>query len=147
MLKKNFWKKKLNKFNKEEWEALCDRCGKCCLIKLEDEDSGKIYYTNISCKLLCVKTGNCKNYVNRKTIVKDCTTLNFKNIDNLKWMPKTCSYRLINEGKTLPSWHYLLTGSFQEMKKQRMCVRNRVTNEKEIDIKKIQNYITDWENN
>ena len=62
-------------------------------------------------------------------------------------MPKTCSYRLINEGKELPSWHYLITGNFKEMEKQRMCVRNRVTNEKEIDIKKIQNYITDWENN
>ena len=62
-------------------------------------------------------------------------------------MPKTCSYRLISEGKKLPSWHYLLTGSFKEMEKQRMCVRNRVTNEKEIDIKKIQNYITNWENN
>ena len=69
------------------------------------------------------------------------------NIETLKWMPKTCSYRLINEGKKLPSWHYLLTGNFEEMEKQRMCVRNRVTSEKEIDIKKIQNYITDWENN
>ena len=66
MLKKNFWKKKLNQFNKEEWEALCDRCGKCCLIKLEDEENGDIFYTNISCKLLCVKTGNCTNYINRK---------------------------------------------------------------------------------
>ena len=147
MLKKNFWKKKINQFNKEEWEALCDRCGKCCLIKLEDEDNGEIFYTNISCKLLCVKTGNCTNYINRKKIVKDCTTLSYNNIDTLKWMPKTCSYRLINEGKKLPSWHYLLTGNFKEMEKQKMCVRNRVTSEKEIDIKKIQNYITDWENN
>ena len=147
MLKKNFWKKKLEQLNKEEWEALCDRCGKCCLIKLEDEDNGDIFYTNISCKLLCIKTGNCTNYINRKKIVKDCTTLSYNNIDTLKWMPKTCSYRLINEGKKLPSWHYLITGNFKEMEKQRMCVRNRVTSEKEIDIKKIQNYITDWENN
>ena len=87
------------------------------------------------------------NYLNRKKIVKDCTTLSYKNIETLKWMPKTCSYRLINEGKKLPSWHYLLTGNFEEMEKQRMCIRNRVTNEKEIDIKKIQNHITDWENN
>ena len=64
MLKKNFWKKKLDQFNKEEWEALCDRCGKCCLVKLEDEDDGSIHYTNISCELLCVKTGNCKDYKN-----------------------------------------------------------------------------------
>ena len=146
MLKKNFWKKKLIQFNKEEWEALCDRCGKCCLVKLEDENSRDIYYTNISCKLLCVTSATCKNYKDRKKIVKDCTTLNYKNIDALKWMPNTCSYKLINEGKKLPSWHYLVTGSFREMKKQKKCVRNRVTNEKEIDIKKIQNYITDWEN-
>ena len=147
MLMKNFWKKKLNQFNREEWEALCDRCGKCCLVKLEDEDSGDIYYTNISCKLLCVKSATCKNYKDRKKIVKDCITLSYKNIDALKWMPNTCSYRLINEGKKLPSWHYLVTGSFHEMKKQKKSVQNRVTNEKEIDIKKIQNYITDWENN
>ena len=146
MLKKNFWKKKLIQFNKEEWEALCDRCGKCCLVKLEDENSRDIYYTNISCKLLCVTSATCTDYKNRKKIVKDCTTLSHKNIDALKWMPNTCSYKLINEGKKLPSWHYLVTGSFREMKKQKKCVRNRVTNEKEIDIKKIQNYITDWEN-
>ena len=146
MLKKNFWKKKLNQFNKEEWEALCDRCGKCCLVKLEDENSRDIYYTNISCKLLCVTSATCTNYKNRKKIVKDCTSLSYKNVAALKWMPSTCSYRLINEGKKLPSWHYLVTGSFREMKKQKKCVRNRVTNEKEIDIKKIQNYITDWEN-
>ena len=113
MLKKDFWKKKkLDKFSKEEWEALCDKCGKCCVIKLEDVDTSKIYYTNISCKLLCTKTANCKNYINRKNIVKDCVVLSYNNLELLHWMPKTCSYKLIHEGKDLPAWHYLINGNF-----------------------------------
>ena len=145
MLKSKFWNKKLSQLNKEEWEALCDRCGKCCLIKLEEINTKKIFYTNVSCKLLCTKTAHCKNYVNRKNIVKDCTTLNYKNIKKINWLPKTCSYRLRNEGKDLPSWHYLISGNFNEMKKKDKCVRNRVTNEEKVDIKNIQNYIINWD--
>ena len=145
MLKKKFWKKKLAQFNKEEWEALCDRCGKCCLVKLEDEDSGKIFYTNVSCKLLCTKTANCTNYKNRKKIVKECVVLNQDNIEKLEWMPKTCSYRLINDGKDLPDWHHLISGSIEKMILKNICVRNKVTNEKKIRKNDITNYIYDWE--
>ena len=145
MLKTNFWKKKLKDFNNEEWEALCDRCGKCCLIKLEDIDTNKFYYTNVSCRLLCQKTANCKNYKNRKKIVKDCTTLNYQNLQGIDWLPKTCSYKLINEGKDLPKWHYLKCGNFYEMEKSKICVKNRITSEEKVDMKKIQEYITDWD--
>ena len=146
MLNKNFWEKNLSQFNIKEWEALCDRCGKCCLIKLEDEDTSDIYYTNVSCKLLCVKTANCNNYQKRKEIVKDCVSLNYQNVDKLKWMPKTCSYRLKHEGKELPTWHYLIAGNYDQMIKQKKCVRNRVTNEKDVDIKNIKKHIIDGEN-
>ena len=131
MLKKEFWKKKkINELSKKEWEALCDRCGKCCVIKLEDVDTSKIYYTNISCKLLCTKTANCKNYINRKNIVKDCVVLSYNNLELLHWMPKTCSYKLIYEGKDLPAWHYLINGNFDKMLKEKKSVHKRVINEK-----------------
>ena len=146
MLKKEFWKnKKLEDFTKKEWEALCDRCGKCCLIKLEDLDTSEIFYTNISCKLLCTENANCRDYSNRKKKVKDCVSLNYKNLETLSWMPKTCSYRLINDGKELPLWHYLIHGNFLKMIKEKKCVRKRVTNEKKIRKKDIPNYIYNWE--
>ena len=146
MLEKEFWKnKKLSEFTREEWESLCDRCGKCCLIKLENIDTNKIHYTNISCKLLCTKTANCTNYKNRKKIVKECVVLNQDNIDKLEWMPKTCSYRLINDGKDLPDWHHLISGSIEKMILKNICVRNKVTNEKKIRKNDITNYIYDWE--
>ena len=145
MLEENFWNKNLSEFNEEEWEALCDRCGKCCLIKLENLDTNEVYYTNVSCKLLCEKTAQCKNYGNRKKIVKDCTILDYQNLHEINWLPDTCSYRLINEGKDLPNWHYLKYGNFDLMKKNKICVRNRVTNEKKIDIKNIHNHLTNWD--
>ena len=146
MLKKDFWKKKkLDKFSKEEWEALCDKCGKCCVIKLEDVDTSKIYYTNISCKLLCTKTSKCKDYINRKNIVDDCVVLTHKNLELLHWMPKTCAYKLVYEGKDLPPWHYLIHGDFEKMIKEKKSVHNRVINEKKIRKKDLQNYIYEWE--
>tara|TARA_B100001758_G_C18073330_1_gene434375 strand:+ start:92 stop:532 length:441 start_codon:yes stop_codon:yes gene_type:complete len=146
MLKKEFWKKKkLNELSKEEWEALCDRCGKCCVIKLEDVDSSKIYYTNVSCKLLCTKTANCKNYIDRKKIVKDCVVLSFNNLESLNWMPKTCSYKLVYEGKDLPSWHYLINGNFNKMLEEKKSVHNKVINEKKVSKNNLQDYINDWE--
>ena len=146
MLKKDFWKtKKLKDFSKREWEALCDRCGKCCVIKLEDIDTSTIYYTNISCKLLCPKTAKCQDYLNRTKMVKDCLVLSYKNLKMLDWMPKTCSYKLINEGKNLPSWHYLIYGDFSKMKKQNKSVHDKVVNEKKIRKRDIKNYIYNWE--
>ena len=146
MLEKEFWKKKkLNNLSKEEWEALCDRCGKCCVIKLEDVDTSKIHYTNVSCKLLCTKTAKCKNYVNRKNFVKDCVVLSYNNIELLNWMPETCSYKLIYQGKDLPEWHHLIHGNFEKMLKEKKCVRDRVINEKKIRKKDLQDYIYDWE--
>ena len=146
MLEKEFWKKKkLNILSKEEWEALCYRCGKCCVIKLEDVDTSKIHYTNVSCKLLCTKTAKCKNYVNRKNFVKDCVVLSYNNIELLNWMPETCSYKLIYQGKDLPEWHHLIHGNFEKMLKEKKCVRDKVVNEKKIRKKDLQDYIYDWE--
>ena len=146
MLEKEFWKKKkLDQFTKKEWEALCDRCGKCCLIKLEDIDNSEIYYTNVSCKLLCTKTAKCSSYSNRKEIVKDCVKLSYKNLELLNWMPNTCSYKLIYEGKDLPYWHYLVTGDLKKMIKEKVSIRGKVINEKKVKKKDLHNYIYDWD--
>ena len=130
--------------NENEWESLCDKCGKCCVIKLEDFDTQEIHYTNVSCKLLCEKSASCKDYENRKSIVPDCIILSPDNLKDLKWMPETCAYKLLNEGKNLPYWHPLLSGNDKEIVNSGNSVKNRVTNEKNIKVKNLPDYIYDW---
>ena len=140
-----FWEtKSLIDMNENEWESLCDKCGKCCVIKLEDFDTQQVHYTNVSCKLLCEKSASCKDYENRKSIVPDCIILSPDNLKDLKWMPKTCAYKLLNEGKNLPYWHPLLSGNDKEIVKSGNSVKNRVTNENEIKIKNLPDYIFNW---
>lgn len=105
-----FWERPLETLNRREWEALCDGCGKCCLHKVEDADTGEIYHTNVACKLLDLTTARCTNYVNRRAFVPDCLRLTIRNAGSLEWLPDTCAYRLRAEGEPLPEWHYLLTG-------------------------------------
>ncbi|GDX85103.1 UPF0260 protein [Methylococcaceae bacterium] len=108
----NFWETKtLSKMSREEWESVCDGCGKCCLHKLEDEDTNEINITSVACKLLDLKTCRCKNYTERTKIVPDCLDLNDVNFNQYQWLPKTCAYRLLNDGKKLPPWHPLISGS------------------------------------
>ena len=140
-----FWEtKNLIYMNKNEWESLCDKCGKCCVIKLEDFDTQEVHYTNVSCKLLCEKSASCKDYENRKSIVPDCIILSPDNLKDLKWMPETCAYKLLNEGKNLPYWHPLLSGNDKEIVNSGNSVKNRVTNENEIKIKNLPDYIFNW---
>lgn len=108
-----FWEKKpLTKMSPAEWEALCDGCGKCCLNKLEDEDSGEVALTRVACRLLDDATCRCTHYENRHTFVPDCIVLKPDNLDtHAYWMPKTCAYRLLWQGKSLPEWHPLISGS------------------------------------
>ena len=140
-----FWEtKNLIDMNDNEWESLCDKCGKCCVIKLEDFDTQEVHYTNVSCKLLCEKSASCKDYENRKSIVPDCIILSPDNLKDLKWMPETCAYKLLNEGKNLPYWHPLLSGNDKEIVNSGNSVKNRVTNENEIKIKNLPDYIFNW---
>jgi len=141
----NFWEtKNLIDMNEIEWESLCDKCGKCCVIKLEDFDTQEVHYTNVSCKLLCEKSASCKNYENRKSLVPDCIILSPDNLKDLKWMPETCAYKLLNEGKELPYWHPLLSGNDKEIVNSGNSVKNRVTNENKIKIKNLPDYIFNW---
>ena len=140
-----FWEtKNLIDMNENEWESLCDKCGKCCVIKLEDFDTQEVHYTNVSCKLLCEKSASCKDYENRKSIVPDCIILSPDNLKDLKWMPETCAYKLLNEGKNLPYWHPLLSGNDKEIVNSGNSVKNRVTNENQIKIKNLPDYIFNW---
>lgn len=146
MKKKSFWEnKKLNQMNEEEWESLCDRCGKCCLIKLIDEDTNFLHYTNVSCHQFDEEKCQCKDYKNRKKIVKDCIKLSSNNLEQINWLPNTCSYKLISEGKKLPYWHPLIQGTREVMEKGNHSVRGKVISENIIDQKNIKNYLFDWE--
>ncbi len=106
-----FWRRKtLDEMTRAEWESLCDGCARCCLHKLEDEDTGEIATTNVACRLLDLATCRCTRYAERKRLVPDCVVLDPENVYQLSWMPTTCAYRLLAEGKDLPWWHPLVSG-------------------------------------
>jgi uncharacterized protein len=107
---RQFWTLPLASLDREEWEALCDGCGKCCLHKVEDADSGQIWPTNVACKLLDLKTARCSDYPGRRKFVPDCLRLTPKLAADLEWLPDTCAYRLRAHGEPLPAWHYLISG-------------------------------------
>ena len=123
-----FWRvKSLEEMSPSEWESLCDGCARCCLVKLEDEDTGKIHFTDIGCKLLDAKTCRCSDYKRRKQRVADCVKLTPAAVRSLSWLPVTCAYRLIGEGKDLPDWHPLVSGSADSVHEAGVSVRGRVS--------------------
>ena len=125
-----FWKtKNMAEMSPTEWESLCDGCGKCCCIRLEDEETAAIYITDVACKLFDPQTCQCTDYANRSQKVPDCVTLTPNNVAALKWMPRTCAYRLISEGKDLPDHHHLVSGSRQTIHDVGMSVQDAVTSE------------------
>ena len=142
-MRKHFWEKiPMEEMTREEWEALCDGCGNCCLIKLEDEDSGDFLFTNVSCRLLDTKTCQCGNYALRKQIVKDCVILSPDNIETIaEWMPATCAYRLLHEGEPLPEWHPLLAGTKESVVQAGASVKDWAIPEYEVDMDDIEDYI------
>ena len=129
-----FWERKpLKSMNKAEWEALCDGCGKCCLNKLEDEDSGDVALTRVACRLLDDATCRCSHYENRHQFVPDCIVLKPSNIDShAYWMPRTCAYRLLHMGQPLPDWHPLLSGTAESVHAAGISVRGRTVSEFDV---------------
>jgi uncharacterized cysteine cluster protein YcgN (CxxCxxCC family) len=106
-----FWEDvPLAKLDRAQWEALCDGCGKCCVHKLEDEETGELMATNVACRLLDRKSGRCSDYRHRHAYVSECVRLSAGNVDAIDWLPATCAYRLRAAGKPLPDWHYLVCG-------------------------------------
>jgi uncharacterized cysteine cluster protein YcgN (CxxCxxCC family) len=127
----NFWEKPLAALDRGEWEALCDGCGKCCLHKLEDEDSGEIHATNVACRLLDRHSARCTNYRGRKAYVPDCVRLTSSTVGALAWLPSTCAYRLRSENRPLPDWHYLVCGDREAVHRAGMSIRGWTVNEDE----------------
>ena len=124
-----FWTRPIETLNREQWEALCDGCGKCCLHKLEDDITGEVYHTNVSCRLLDVKTGQCSDYKHRRVYVPDCLRLTPKLARNLPWLPDTCAYRLRADGDPLPDWHYLISGDREAVHAAGQSVRGKAISE------------------
>ena len=140
-----FWTDtKLADMTDAQWESLCDGCGKCCIIRLEDDDTGEIYTTNVGCKLLDGATCQCRDYANRKSFVPDCVKLTPQNMGELNWLPKTCAYRLVDEGKPLYDWHPLVSGSAQTVHQAGMSVRNKTTPEGRVKTKHLIKRIMVW---
>lgn len=124
-----FWRRPLSSLSREQWEALCDGCGKCCLHKVEDEDTGDIYMTNVACKLLNLKTAACSDYRNRRAFVPDCVRLTARLAGQLSWLPATCAYRLRANGEDLPPWHHLICGDREEVHRAGASIRGKVISE------------------
>ena len=125
-----------------QWEALCDGCGKCCLFKVEDTETSEVFYTNVACRLLDAKTCRCKDYAERTKRVPDCITLTLAALSNTSWLPATCAYRLLAEGKDLPVWHPLITGTRDSVLSSGHSVRGRVVPENEADD--LEHHLIDW---
>lgn len=140
-----FWEtKSLSEMSPREWESLCDGCGKCCLIRLEDEETGDVYTTDAHCRLFDNKTCRCTDYANRKARVPDCVILKPGNIKALKWMPHSCAYRRLAEGRGLPDWHHLKTGSKEDIHEAGMSVQDATISEVGLSEDDLMERITVW---
>jgi uncharacterized cysteine cluster protein YcgN (CxxCxxCC family) len=129
-----FWEsKRLEQMTRPEWESLCDGCGRCCLIRFEDEDTGDIIPTRVSCRLFDAETCACSNYVERTTYVPDCIKLTAHNIEDLQWMPMSCAYRRLHEGRGLPAWHPLITGDPESVHAAGVSVRGQTVSETALE--------------
>lgn len=129
-----FWEDKpLAAMSPEEWESLCDGCGRCCLAKLEDVDTGEIHYTDIACRLLDTDTCRCTRYPERTDLVPDCVELAADDAEVLGWMPLTCAYRTLHEGRPLAAWHPLISGDPDSVHRAGISIRGRCVSEREVD--------------
>ncbi len=142
---KTFWETKtLAEMTRAEWESLCDGCGKCCLLKLQDEQTEEVFFTDVACRLLDAGSCRCSDYPNRKRRVADCVILRPDTLAALTWMPSTCAYRLLHEGRPLPWWHPLVSGDAETVHLAGISVRNRVLGEDEVPAETLEDRIVDW---
>lgn len=140
-----FWRSKaLSDLTREEWEALCDGCAQCCRIKLEDVDSGDIGVTDVVCELLDQSTCRCTDYPNRHTRVPDCIAFGADDVLALRWLPESCGYRRVAEGRDLPDWHPLVSGHADSVHRARRSVRGQVQSERFIHPDEFETRIVRW---
>ena len=140
-----FWRRKtLEEMTPEEWEALCDHCGRCCLVKLEEEDTGEIHFTSAVCALYDLERGGCTAYENRAERMPDCVPLTPEKVRALSWLPSTCAYRLLAEGKDLPDWHPLVSGDPASVRRAGVSILGRVVSERDVAIDDLPDLIVSW---
>ncbi|NSZ62300.1 YcgN family cysteine cluster protein [Agrobacterium tumefaciens] len=140
-----FWKtKSLEEMSGQEWESLCDGCGLCCLNKLEDWDTGEVVFTSVRCQLLDGESCRCSDYENRRATVPDCIQLDLKKVREIGWLPPTCAYALVRDGKDLYWWHYLVSGDVNTVHQAGISARGRTVNELDVEVDDFEDYVVDW---
>lgn len=139
---KPFWEtKRLGEMSPAEWDSLCDGCGQCCLVKIEEEDTGQVFLTRLSCSLLDVGNCRCKDYTNRFQRMPDCLSIDMKAVKKLKWLPESCAYRRLNEGRGLAWWHPLISGDPDTVHQAGVSVRDWARSETGVPQDEIERYI------
>lgn len=145
MAQQVFWyQKRLQDMTQEEFEAVCDGCGKCCLHKLEDEDTGDVYYTKVACRFLEASSCRCQTYPTRKQAVPDCVVLTPDTVADTWWLPETCAYKLLDQGLPLFDWHPLVSGDPDSVHKAGMSVANKVVAEADVNLDDLEDYVIRW---
>jgi hypothetical protein len=140
-----YWEaKSLSQMDEQEWESICDGCGKCCLQKLQDDETNEIYYTDLACHQLNIKSCQCKVYPDRFKHVDSCVDLTPKHLDVFEWLPDTCSYRVHHETGALPDWHPLLVGDNSQMIRQGLTVKDYAINEKRVPEEDWETHVIRW---
>jgi len=135
-----FWETvPLDRMSRSQWESLCDGCGKCCVHKLEDEETGKLYPTNVACRLLDPRTAQCKDYPNRKAHVPECVRLTPAKLDTIDWLPSSCAYLRVYNGQGLADWHPLVSGDPNSVHRAGISVRGKTVSED--DVGDLENHI------
>ena len=141
---KAFWKNRtLEQLTREEWEQICDGCGRCCLEKLEDQDTGQVYYTSVACEYLDTWTCRCREYENRTQNIPDCLVIHPRNIRKFSWLPKTCAYRMLLEGQPLEDWHPIVSGDRETVHHAGISVREKVISAAYVHPDDLEAYIID----
>jgi hypothetical protein len=142
--KKNFWETiPMEEMTARQWESLCDGCGRCCLEKLEDEDTGEVFYTSVACRFLDIQTCRCTVYGGRATRAPECLFLTPGKAREVAWLPATCAYRLLTEGKKLKWWHPLVSGDPETVHQAGISVRDKIISARHIDPDCLDAYIID----
>ena len=144
-MKPHYWETKtLAEMSSAEWEALCDHCGRCCLNKLEDTDTGELYYTNVACQLLDLEICRCRNYAGRAAAVPECLVLSLDQPEVFDELPETCAYRLLFNGCDLPDWHPLLTGDPDSVGHAGISIRGKAVSEAFIHPDQLPEHVVTW---